>query len=237
MCAQKGRQQAGAVLPFYGHEVDNLDGNDEDITLTVFPGGDGVFTVYEDAGNDKNYAQEFATTRVSNSWTGNVQRVTISPREGQYAGMSAERRYKVKVLATIAPESVTVDGVPAAYSYDGYDFSFTIEVPQTDCARNKEIVVTYPEGEISLACGVTGYSRRMGRSIEAFKFRTGLDPYDALGKLGSVNEAVMYSPESAAQLVEEFMTDYERLDEVLSAQPRMKEDDVKWFLGSCGWNL
>jgi hypothetical protein len=151
--------------------------------------------------------------------------------------MPAERQYKVKVLASLAPEAVTVNGIPASYSYDGYDFSFTVEVPVTDCAQQKEIVITYPEGETSLACGVTGYSRRIGRSVEALKFRTGLDPYDALGKLGTINEAVIYEPESAADLVAEFMTDYARLEEVLKGQPRLKEEDVKWFLVHCGWNL
>ena len=229
--------KAGAVLPFYGHEVNNLEGNDEDITLTVFPGGDGRFNVYEDAGNDKNYADQFATTSVSSRWDASVQTVTISPREGQYSGMPSDRNYKVKVVASVAPVSVTVNGEPVAYSYDGYDFSFTVDVPVTDCSQKKDIVITYPEGETSLACGVAGYSRRMGKSIEAFKFRTGLDPYDALAMLGSVNEAVMYSPEAAAELVSAFMKDYARLDEVLGTQPRMKEEDVKWFLGHCGWNL
>ena len=77
----------------------------------------------------------------------------------------------------------------------------------------------------------------MGRAIEALKFRAGLDPYDALGKMGTVNEAVMYAPESAAELVEEFMTDYKRLEEVLKGQPQIKAEDVEWFLGHCGWNL
>ena len=229
--------KAGAVLPFYGKEVNNLEGNDEDITLTVFPGGNGCFSIYEDAGSDKDYATEFATTAVSNAWNGNIQTVTVAPRQGWYEGMPAERQYKVKVLASVAPEAVIVNGIPASYSYDGYDFSFTVEVPVTDCAQQKEIVITYPEGETSLACGVTGYSRRIGRSVEALKFRTGLDPYDALGKMGTVNEAVIYEPESAADLVAEFMTDYARLEEVLKGQPRLKEEDVKWFLVHCGWNL
>jgi hypothetical protein len=229
--------KAGSVLPFYGNEVNNLDGNDEDITLTVFPEGNGSFSMYEDAGNDKNYAEEFATTAVSNVWSGNVQTVTIAPRQGQYAGMPAERQFKVKVVASVAPEAVAVNGVPTDYSYDGTDFSFTVDVPVTDCAQQKEIVITYPSEDTSLACGVTGYSRRMGRSIEALKFRTGIDPYDALGKMGTVNEAAMYAPESAAELVAEFMKDYERLEEVLKAQPRMKEEDVQWFLGHCGRNL
>jgi hypothetical protein len=55
--------------------------------------------------------------------------------------------------------------------------------------------------------------------------------------MGTVNEAAMYAPESAAELVAEFMKDYERLEEVLKAQPRMKEEDVEWFLGHCGRNL
>jgi hypothetical protein len=229
--------KAGSVLPFYGNEVNNLDGNDEALTLTVFPGGNGCFSIYEDAGNDKDYATEFATTAVSNMWNGNTQTVTIAPRQGQYADMPAERQYKVKVMASVAPEAVTVNGVPAAYSYDGYDFSFTVEVPVTDCAQQKEIVITYASEDTSLACGVTGYSRRMGRSIEALKFRTALDPYDALGKMGTVNEAAMYTPESAAELVAEFMADYARLEEVLKGQPRIKDEDVQWFLGHCGWNL
>ena len=98
-------------------------------------------------------------------------------------------------------------------------------------------MITYASEDTSLACGVTGYSRRMARSIEALKFRTALDPYDALGKMGTVNEAAMYTPESAAELVAEFMADYARLEEVLKGQPRIKDEDVQWFLGHCGWNL
>ena len=39
----------GSVLPFYGKEVENLNSNDEDIYVTVFPGGEGCFKMYEDA--------------------------------------------------------------------------------------------------------------------------------------------------------------------------------------------
>lgn len=35
--------------------------------------------------------------------------------------------------------------------------------------------------------------------------RTGADPYDALAKLGTVNEAVEYNPEKAKELAAEFM--------------------------------
>jgi alpha-glucosidase (family GH31 glycosyl hydrolase) len=109
--------KAGSVLPFYSDEVDNLNGNDEDITVVVFPGDEGCFRLYEDAGNDKDYASQHAFTCLSNSWAGNVQTVKIAPREGAYEGMPSQRNFKVKVYASAAPESVKVNGAPVEYEY------------------------------------------------------------------------------------------------------------------------
>jgi hypothetical protein len=227
--------KAGAVLPFYGDEVENLNGNDEDIYVTVFPGGNGCFNMYEDAGNDKNYATEYATTQLDSRWSSNTQTVTISPRTGAYEGMPSERNFKVKVVASAAPASVTVNGQDASFEYDGTDFSFTVEIPVRDCSAAKEVTITYQDAEPSLACGIKGYSRRVARSIEALKFRTGADPYDALAKLGTVNEAVEYNPEKAKELTAEFMEAYFKLDEIIKNQSRVNETDAEWFLVHCGW--
>ena len=90
-------------------KVENLDSNDEDIAVTVFPGGNGTFTLYEDAGNDKNYSTEYATTAISNTWNGKTQKITIAARKGSYAGMPKERDFKVKVLASKDPVSVKIN--------------------------------------------------------------------------------------------------------------------------------
>lgn len=227
--------KAGSVLPFYGQNVDNLNENAEDIHVTVFPGGEGRFIMYEDAGNSKDYDTAYAVTELSSSWNGCQQTITIAPRRGSYEGMPAERSFKVKVLTSVAPVQVTVNGEACGYTYDGKDFSFTVDVPVTDCAAEKQIQITYPSGETSLACGVTGLSRRMARSIEALKFRTGADPYDALARLGTVNEAVEYNPSHASELVQAFMAAYTQLDEIIKNQPRISETDMEWFLSHCGW--
>lgn len=229
--------KAGSILPFYGKDIKNLNSNEEDIIVTVYPGCEGQFSMYEDAGNSKDYDSSYAMTKLSNTFNGNTQNITISPREGSYEGMPQQRNFKVKVVASVAPAHVTVNGQPCTYSYDGSDFSFTIDVPVTDCSESKEIVITYPEGDTSLACGVKGLSRRAARSIEALKFRTGANPYDALAKLGTINEAVEYNPEKAAELVTEFMEAFGRLDEVLKNQPRINEADAEWFLQHCGWRF
>ena len=227
--------KAGSILPFYGNDVVNLNGNAEDIHVTVFPGGEGTFTMYEDAGNSKDYDTAFATTELSSAWDGRQQTITVSPRKGSYEGMPAERNFKVKVVASVAPLQVTVNGEVCGYTYDGTDFSFTVDVPVTDCSAPKHIQITYPSEETSLACGVTGLSRRMARSIEALKFRTGADPYDALAQLGTVNEAVEYNPSHASELVQAFMAAYSQLDDIIKDQPRISETDIEWFLSHCGW--
>ena len=226
--------KAGAVLPFYGDEVQNLNGNDEDIYVTVFPGGDGCFTMYEDAGNDKNYETEYATTLITNRWNGNTQTVTIAPRSGSYEGMPARRNFKVKVIASAAPVSVTVNGIEVPYGYDGYDFAFTVDVPVADCAAEKTVVITY-DTDPALADSIKGLSRRIARSIEALKFRTNADPIDDLAMLGTINEALIYSPEKAHELTEAFMKNYINLPEILKRQPRISEEDIEWFLRHCGY--
>ena len=226
--------KAGAVLPFYGDEVENLNANDEDIYVTVFPGGNGCFSMYEDAGNDKNYATEYATTRLSNSWNGCEQTVTIAPRKGSYEGMPAQRNFKVKVIASASPASVTVNGQEVSYEYDGYDFSFTVDIPVTDCSAEKTVVIRY-DADPALADSIKGLSRRMARSIEALKFRTNADPIDDLAMLGTINEAVLYTPEKAQELTEAFMKNYNNLPEILKKQPRISEEDIQWFLVHCGW--
>ena len=229
--------KSGAVLPFYDKTVNDLNGNDEDIIVTVFPKGDGSFRMYEDGGNDQNYATEYAVTDLTSVWNGTRQTIRIAPREGSYENMPAQRQFKVKVVASAAPASVTVNGVETVYQYDGRDFSFTVDIPDTDCSVAKTVCITYPAEETAITQGIIGLSRRMARSIEALKYRTGADPIDALAELGSVNEAVLYNPEQSAALAESFMKSYNRLPEILKQQPRVSEEDILWFLAHCGWSL
>ena len=64
------------------------------LTLHVFPGADGSFTLYEDQGTDMGYARgEFS--RIPIVWDDAARRLTIGARKGAFPGMAHERPIEI----------------------------------------------------------------------------------------------------------------------------------------------
>lgn len=233
--------RAGAILPMYGDTVKNLNANDEEILLTLFPGGSGEFSLYEDNGDDKRYATEFARTHLKSVRDGNLLTVTVGKRTGAYRGMPAERKFSVKVLASAAPASVTVDGAKADWTYLGEEFALVVEIPRTDCAAEKVVCIRYEDAEVDFN-GVPAAARRMARAMEKFKYHAARKPWeqswrytytDEFGPMGSIAEAVEYAPERIPQLVGEFRKAYDDLPEVLRRQG-LSQEESEWFFTKIG---
>lgn len=233
--------RAGAILPMYGDTVKNLNANDEEILLTLFPGGSGEFSLYEDNGDDKRYAAEFARTHLKSVRDGNLLTVTVGKRTGAYRGMLAERKFSVKVLASAAPVSVTVDGAKADWTYLGEEFALVIEIPRTDCAAEKVVRIRYEDAEVDFN-GVPAVARRMARAMEEFKYHAARKPWeqswrytytDEFGPMGSIAEAVEYAPERIPQLIGEFRKAYDDLPGVLRRQG-LSQEESEWFFTKIG---
>ncbi len=140
--------KAGAIIPMNPSTVKNLQDVCDKLVLNVIPGGDGQTELYEDHGNSTNYADEYATTTITKKVNGNVIRVVIEAREGDYEGALAERSYEVRFPATYPPKSVKVSGKEYAYNrfagdgewtYDGYTLAPIVNVPKVSC--NKKVVI------------------------------------------------------------------------------------------------
>lgn len=235
--------RAGAILPMYGDTVKNLNANDEEILLTLFPGGSGEFSLYEDNGDDKRYAAEFARTHLKSVRDGNLLTVTVGKRTGDYRGMPAERKFSVKVLASAAPVSVTVDGAKADWTYLGEEFALVIEIPRTDCAAEKVVRIRYEDAEVDFN-GVPAVARRMARAMEEFKYHAARKPWeqswrytytDEFGPMGSIAEAVEYAPERIPQLIGEFRKAYDDQPGVLRRQG-LSQEESEWFLNQIAYN-
>ena len=228
--------KAGAVLPFYTDKVQNLQGNDEDVVVAVFPGAEGgSFSMYEDNGDDQKYATEYATTALTSRVEGNELTVTIGARKGSYKDMPAQRRFSVKVYNHFLPIAATVNGKPANCSYCGEDFAVIVEVPETDCSVEKVVKLTFADTAVSLD-GMKARAHRIAKEMEAMKYRdAGVVFRQPFGILGSVSEAMDYAKlADQPMVVSDFMASYKRLPELLKAQ-KQSEEQTEAFLKAIDW--
>lgn len=233
--------KAGAVLPMYNDTVKNLNANDEEVVLTVFPGGNGEFSMYEDNGDDKNYATEYAVTPLRSIREGNTLTVSVGKRTGTYKDMPASRKFSVKVLASTAPVAVTVNGAKADWAYDGDDFSLIVDIPETDCAAEKVVCIKYDDTEVDFN-GLSAAARRLARAMEEFKYTVTDKPWDIswhysytdeFGPMGVLGEAVQYAPERIPELVGAFRKAWDDLPGVLERQG-LSQEEAAWFLTKIG---
>lgn len=226
--------KAGAILPLYGDSVKNLQRNDEPINVSVYPGDHGDFTLYEDNGDDQDYPTQYATTHLINNKQGQLQTITIGARHGKYEGMPSCRRFRVHLVNSVMPQSVTVNGVRVKPSYDGDDFTTVIDVPETDCSVPKVIEVTYPEVNVNLS-GMKAHARRMAKALEALKYRqSNIVFIDELAEMGVVGEAAMYNTSSQQEIFSRFNSRYMKLPDLLSKQ-KINKDTSDWFLRQVDW--
>lgn len=112
--------RAGTIIPIgpvleYASQV-----SDAPIELRVYPGANGEFTLYEDAGDGWGYEHgEYALTRMR--WDDAGRKLAIFARQGRFPGMKERRQFRV-VLA--GPDGA--DGVASSrakhrmVTYDGH---------------------------------------------------------------------------------------------------------------------
>lgn len=221
--------KAGSVIPTY-EKVKNLRSNNEPITVCVYPGGDGQFTLYEDNGNDKDYEQHYATTQLTGKHKDNTLTITIGARQGNYPGMPANREYKVKVIASAVPQTVTVNGQPATYEYDGNNLSVIVNIPQTACNSEKVVQLTYASDAPNVADGLIGQFHRIQQNVlSAKQRRADLVLSEELGTMESTGRALTYFPAQFKERVELFRKNYANLPEVLKKQGFSQEEADKFL--------
>lgn len=89
--------RAGSVIPMGPAMQFSSEDTDPVIELRVYPGADGEYTYYEDAGDGWGYERgEYALTAMR--WDDAARELTIGQRQGGYPGMKETRPFKVVVV-------------------------------------------------------------------------------------------------------------------------------------------
>ena len=118
--------KAGSIIPFgpkvqYSGEKawDNLE-------VRIYPGADGNFVLYEDAGDGYGYEQgEFAQIRFH--WNDVTRTLTIDAREGNYPGMLLNRQFRIHVVSAASEAGdKEASTFQKTINYDGKAMSITL---------------------------------------------------------------------------------------------------------------
>ena len=109
--------RAGSILPL-GPVIQFADEKSEEpVELRVYPGKDGNFLLYDDAGDGDGYTRgEYATTLLD--WNQAAGRLTIHARQGGFPGMRREQAFLVRCGAQPAAEGIRATGGAADVSVD-----------------------------------------------------------------------------------------------------------------------
>jgi len=111
--------RAGAIVPTGPAIQHTREGQGAPITLHVYTGADGSFSIYEDDGTSRQYLNG-AWSRIPLSYDEASRTLTIGPREGSYPGMAARRIFHVRWMKPGTPRALAFDARPdATVTYTG----------------------------------------------------------------------------------------------------------------------
>jgi alpha-glucosidase (family GH31 glycosyl hydrolase) len=231
--------KGGSIIPMY-QGVKNLDKDPGKVTIGVFPGGDGSTMLYEDGGNDKNYATEYATTKLESKWEGRTQRISILPRKGIYKGMSQTRTYSVKLYGAEMPQQITVNGKIVSYtqipndkgwSYDGKILSVTIPLPVSLCSVRQEVVIRYDKTQsVNVNTGLVKLFRELSKATTGLKYKDAqlLVP-ELIGNCEETNLKLQYNPLKFYEYINYFNDNYSQIPDAIR-KAAISNENKEWFI-------
>lgn len=139
---------ANAMIPYNPESVKNVTTKSADMILNIVAGSAGEGSLYEDAGDNSDYATAYATTAFTHTVDGKKETYTIAARQGNEEELPAARKWILKIYNATVPESVIVNGISLAtgkWSYNKEAKCLTVELPETACSANITTEVYYTD--------------------------------------------------------------------------------------------
>ncbi len=128
----------GAMIPLNPEDVMNVTAQPDTLVIHTVAGGTGISSLYEDAGDNSDYATNYATTELECAAAGDHGTFKIKPRrmftDGNAPQLKPTRAYKLCIFNSEEPRAVSINNKPSGqYNYDAGTRILTVHVPTTDC--------------------------------------------------------------------------------------------------------
>jgi len=103
--------KSGSIIPFGPQVQYATEKKWDSLEIRVYPGANGVFTLYEDENDNYNY-EKGAYSTITFTWIDSKNTLTINDRKGLFPGMLKTRKFNIVVVAADKKndKSVTYSG-------------------------------------------------------------------------------------------------------------------------------
>jgi len=110
---------AGSILPM-GDVIQNTTENQKDLTIFVYAGADGEFTLYEDEDVNYNY-EKGAYATIPLTYNNKDKTLTIGKQNGEFTGMFRERVFRIVYVTQDKVCGIDAPQVHATIHYSGQE--------------------------------------------------------------------------------------------------------------------
>ena len=137
----------GKMIPFNPAEIKDVTEYPDALIINAVAGGNGTSTLYEDAFDTQDYADNYATTTLTSVSKDGKNEFVIAPRKtigNKIAGLKDARAYTFRIYNSNSPEYVAVNGKKVnndSYSYDSATKTLTVNVPSVKCDSSLKLTV------------------------------------------------------------------------------------------------
>lgn len=110
--------RGGSIVPAGGDIQYAAQKSDEPVTIVVYGGRDGDFTIYEDEGTNYNY-EKGAFSKIRLEYNDKTNELTIADREGSFPGMQSDRKFNIVKVDAAHPVADAIKAKGKIVNYNG----------------------------------------------------------------------------------------------------------------------
>jgi len=221
--------KAGSVIPGYP-KVHNLKEKPTQLILTVFPGKNTAYRLYEDDGVSNNYKEgEFALTSIETDVRPGLVTLVIQPCEGKYTGMPDTRSYELRFIGSPVPSEVEVNGTKYSYvekgvapgwNYSADDLTVHLFIPGTSCHEKLTASVKFSGDQLlspEQLNGKEGQFRRVALAVKTLKFAGAWAIPDFLSFMEQTTTRIQYNPQKFSDEIKLFDQNLKKIPELMKS--------------------
>lgn len=110
--------RGGSIVPAGGDIQYAAQKSDDPVTIVVYGGRDGDFTIYEDEGTNYNY-EKGAFSKIRLEYNDKTNELTIADREGSFPGMQSDRKFNIVKVDATHPVADAIKAKGKLVNYNG----------------------------------------------------------------------------------------------------------------------